>query len=55
MYSPKLYQPTIEEDPQYYQWQEMKHLEWQEEEPVSYISPMAKFKQRIEEDRKNDR
>lgn len=55
MYSPKLYQPTVEEDPQYYQWEEMRHLYWQEEPPVFYSNPMAKFKQRLEEDRKNDR
>ena len=55
MYSPKLYQPTVEEDSWYYQFQEMMHLEWEELSPVSYQSPMAQFKQRIEEDRENDR
>ena len=55
MYSPKLYQPTVEEDSWYYQFQEMKHLEWEELPPVSYQSPMAQFKKHLEEDRENDR
>lgn len=56
MYSPKLYQPTVEEDSWYLQYQiEMMHLDWQEEPPISYQSPMAKFKQHIEEDRNDDR
>ena len=55
MYSPKLYQPTVEEDSWYLQFQEMMHLEWEELPPVSYQSSMAQFKQRIEEDRKDDR
>ena len=55
-YSPKLYQPTVEEDSWYLQYQiEMMHLEWEEQPPISYQSPMAKFKQHIEEDRNNDK
>lgn len=55
MYSPKLYQPTIEEDSWYLQYQEMMHLQWEEQPPISYQSSIAKFKQHTEEDRENDR
>jgi hypothetical protein len=55
MYSPKFYQPTVEEDSWYLQYQEMMHLQWEEQPPYNYQSPMAKFKQRIEEDRNDDR
>lgn len=54
MYSPNHYRITVEEDDRYYQWQEMQHFNWEEESP-NYYSPVAQFKKRLEEDRKNDR